>query len=49
MEHVRVEQRDGVALVTLVDRERRNAMTAAMVAEIVETFDALEANEAVGE
>jgi enoyl-CoA hydratase len=48
MKHVRVDQRDGVAVVTLVDRERRNAMTATMVAEIVETFDALEANDAVG-
>ena len=48
MDHVRVEQREGVALVTLVDRERRNAMTATMVAEIVETFDALEADESVG-
>ena len=48
MEHVRVDQREGVALVTLVDRERRNAMTATMVAEIVDTFDALEANKSVG-
>jgi enoyl-CoA hydratase len=42
MEHVRVEQRDGVAIVTLVDAERRNAMTATMVDEIVAVFDALE-------
>jgi enoyl-CoA hydratase len=48
MEHVNVERHDGVALVTLVDRERRNAMTALMVSEIVETFDALEADDAVG-
>jgi enoyl-CoA hydratase len=48
MEHVRVEHHDRVALVTLVDVERRNAMTAAMVAEIVETFDALEADENTG-
>ena len=48
MDHVVVDQREGVALVTLIDRERRNAMTAKMVAEIVETFDALEANESVG-
>ena len=33
-------KRDGVAVVTLVDLERRNAMTAPMVLEIVETFDA---------
>ena len=46
MEHVRRRsRRDGVAVVTLVDRERRNAMTAPMVAEIVETFDALEASD----
>ena len=42
MEHVRVETGDGVAVVTLVDVERRNAMTARMVDEIVATFDALE-------
>jgi len=48
MEHVRVEPHDGVALVTLVDRERRNAMTATMVDEIVATFDALEADSSVG-
>jgi enoyl-CoA hydratase len=48
MEHVRVEQRERGAVVTLVDRERRNAMTATMVAEIVETFDALEADASVG-
>jgi enoyl-CoA hydratase len=44
MEHVRVEHRDAVAIMTLVDLERRNAMTGPMVAEIVETFDALEAD-----
>lgn len=43
-----VEIRDRVAVVTLVDRERRNAMSAAMVAEIVETFDRLEADDAIG-
>jgi len=48
MEHVRVERNDRVALVTLVDHERRNAMTGLMVAEIVETFDALEADPDVG-
>ena len=48
MEHVKVERRDGVALVTLVDRERRNAMTATMVAEIVDTFDELESDGTVG-
>src|SRR5258708_13592760 len=44
MEHVRVETGDGVAVVTLVDVERRNAMTALMVDEIVATFDTLEAD-----
>jgi enoyl-CoA hydratase len=48
MEHVVVERHDRVALVTLVDRERRNAMTALMVDEIVETFDSLEADPEVG-
>jgi enoyl-CoA hydratase len=48
MEHVRVDEADGVAVVTLVDRERRNAMTGPMVLEIVETFDRLEASETVG-
>src|ERR1700730_974325 len=48
MEHVRVERRDRVALVTLVDLERRNAMTAGMVEEIVATFDTLEADPDVG-
>ena len=44
MEHVRVDSADGVAVVTLVDVERRNAMTARMVDEIVATFDALESD-----
>jgi enoyl-CoA hydratase len=48
MDHVKVDHHDGVALVTLVDLERRNAMTATMVAEIVDTFDALESDARVG-
>jgi enoyl-CoA hydratase len=48
MEHLRLDRRDRVAVVTLVDRERRNAMTAAMVAEIVATFDELEADDGIG-
>jgi len=44
MEHVQLEHRDAVAVMTLVDRERRNAMTATMVDEIVATFDQLEAD-----
>jgi enoyl-CoA hydratase len=48
MEHVRVDHRERVALVTLVDLERRNAMTAGMVEEIVTTFDTLEADPDTG-
>lgn len=48
MEHLRVEHHDRVAVVTLVDTERRNAMTAMMVEEILEVFDALEADEDTG-
>jgi enoyl-CoA hydratase len=48
MDHVKVDHHEGVAVVTLVDRERRNAMTAQMVAEIVDSFDALESDEQVG-
>ncbi|HEX5094531.1 MAG TPA: enoyl-CoA hydratase-related protein, partial [Acidimicrobiia bacterium] len=48
MEHLRFETRDGVAIVTLVDVERRNAMTATMVREIVETFDTIEADDSIG-
>jgi enoyl-CoA hydratase len=45
MEHVNVADRDGVAVVTLIDEARRNAMTAPMVDEIVATFDTLESDE----
>jgi enoyl-CoA hydratase len=48
MNHVELERRDAVAVVTLVDRDRRNAMTAPMVDEIVATFDALEADGEIG-
>jgi len=48
MEHVKVDRHEGVALITLVDRERRNAMTATMVAEIVDSFDTLESDVSVG-
>jgi enoyl-CoA hydratase len=48
VDHVRVDRRDRVAVITLVDRERRNAMTAKMVEEIVATFDALEVDDAIG-
>jgi len=39
---------DAVATVTLSDAERRNALTLPMVTEIIDTFDALEADPAVG-
>jgi len=48
VDHVRVARHDAVAVVTLVDVERRNAMTAPMVGEIGATFDALERDESVG-
>jgi len=45
---VEVEQRDRVAVVTLNDPERRNALNAEIVEGIVSTFDRLEADESVG-
>jgi len=45
---VRSETTDGVATVTLTDPERRNALTLPMVSEIVDVFDELEADPAVG-
>jgi enoyl-CoA hydratase len=45
---VRTEIEAGVATVILTDGERRNALTLPMVTEIVDTFDALEADPAVG-
>jgi enoyl-CoA hydratase len=45
---VLVEKRDRVAVLTLNDPDRRNSLTAPMVDEIVETFDALEADDGVG-
>jgi enoyl-CoA hydratase len=45
---VEIERRDAVAIVRLVDRERRNALSLPMVAEIVAAFDALEADDAIG-
>lgn len=46
--NVNVETRGRVAVVTLVDVERRNAMSAPMVAEIVAAFDRLESDDAIG-
>ena len=48
MSQVRSEIADGVAVVTLDDPERRNALNLEMVDEIVATFDRLEADERVG-
>ncbi|MEY2448159.1 MAG: hypothetical protein QOH79_1635 [Acidimicrobiaceae bacterium] len=45
---VRCEVADGVAVVTLDDPERRNALNLEMVDEIVATFDELEADGTVG-
>lgn len=48
MGEVNLDIEDGVATVTLNAPERRNAMTLAMVAEVVGAFDELEADPAVG-
>src|SRR3954469_23732129 len=48
MPMVLVEKRDRVAVLTLNDPDRRNSLTGPMVDEIVETFDALEADNGVG-
>lgn len=42
MSLVRTDLHDGVAVVTLTDPERRNALTGPMVAEIVTAFDRIE-------
>jgi enoyl-CoA hydratase len=39
-----VERRDRVAVLTLDDADRRNALTAGLVADIIATFDTLEAD-----
>jgi enoyl-CoA hydratase len=48
MKLIQSEVTDGVAIVTLTDPERRNALNLEMVDEIVATFDALEADQSVG-
>jgi enoyl-CoA hydratase/carnithine racemase len=45
---VLTEVRDRVAIVTLNDPDRRNSLTGPMVDEIVDTFDRLETDDAVG-
>ena len=48
MSVVHAEVNDGVAVVTLDDPDRRNALDAAMVDQIIAAFDAIEADESVG-
>ncbi len=48
MSTVRWEAADGVAVVTLDDPERRNALNLDMVDEIVAAFDTIEADESIG-
>jgi len=48
MSFVRTEIDAGVATVTLADPERRNALTLPMVTEIIDIFDRLEDDQAVG-
>lgn len=48
MSQVRTDVSDRVAVVTLDDPERRNALNLDMVEEMVSTFDALEADDDVG-
>lgn len=45
---VRTDIHAGVATVTLADAERRNALTLPMVTEIIDVFDGLEGDPAVG-
>jgi enoyl-CoA hydratase len=48
MTYVQTDVADGVATVTLDDPDRRNALNATMVDEIIAVFDALEADDSVG-
>ena len=48
MSLVRSEIEAGVATVTLADPDRRNALSLPMVTEIMDLFDGLEADPAVG-
>src|SRR5438270_9687010 len=43
-----VETRGRVAVLTLSDPERRNALTGPLVTEIVDTFDRIEADDSIG-
>jgi len=48
MSLIEVERDAGVAVVTLNDPERRNALSLPMIGEIIEVFDAIEDDESVG-
>ena len=48
MEPVKTEHRDGVALVTLDDRKRRNAMSLAMSEAVASTLAGLASEPGVG-
>jgi enoyl-CoA hydratase len=48
MTYIRTEITDGVAVITLDDPDRRNALNLAMNAEIVDALDAIESDESVG-
>jgi len=48
MSQVRTEIRDGVAVVTLNDPDKRNALNLGMVEEVGAALDAIEADESVG-
>src|SRR5687767_9002153 len=48
MDLIQVEPDEGVAVVTLNDPERRNALSLPMISEMVEVFDSIEADESIG-
>lgn len=48
MEHIRTETIDGVAVITLADPDRRNALNLDMNDEIIAALDAIEADDSVG-
>ena len=48
MSYVKTETADGVAVVTLNDPDKRNALNLDMVGEVGEAMDAIEADESVG-
>jgi len=47
-ELIRRDDRDGVAVITLTDADRRNALTTAMVTELIRVLDTAEADPLVG-